>query len=299
VLAWILIVPLAIIWLTFLLPLGRRRSPTSSVEEFERNMSLLAEANKAPPGRWVLTPRKDQRFMGSERQRVRVRRRRRVIFMALLEVSALSLIIGLFPPLRPMLLGSAGLGLIVLAYGALLVRIRTDEQTRAKLRRAARGLAMRGYQSMPIAPMARAIFDRGYRAAMEDGYGAGRSGAHRARAGRTQGRNGNGAGRHRATNDPTGYGEWYGDGGGHGGSYENGGAGDSRRRHGNGRQLPSNGDRGRDEGRATQADPLWGAGVTVIDDDVHVIVRRREDLVSDGASVEGSGPVDAPALAER
>jgi hypothetical protein len=291
VLAWILIVPLAIIWLTFLFPLRRRRSPTSSVEEFERNMSLLAEANKAPPGRWVLTPRKDERFMGPERKRVRVRRRRRVIFLALLEVSALSLIIGLFPPLRPMLFGSAGLGLIILAYTALLVRIRTDEQTRAKLRRAARGLAMRGYQGMPIAPMARAIFARGYRAAMEDGNRAGRAGAHRAPGGRRQVGNGDGAGRHRVRNEPAGYGEWYGDAGAYAGSYGRGDSSDPRRRV-SGRQWTSNGN-GRDEGPAHQPDPLWGAGVTIIDDDVHVIVRRREDLVSEGASVGGGGSGEA------
>jgi hypothetical protein len=97
------------------------------------------------------------------------------------------------------------------------------------------------------------------------------------------------------------YGEWYGDGEGYREAFDGGGAGDPRRRHGNGGRLPSNGDRGPDEGHADQSDPdpLWGTGVTIIDDDVHVIVRRREDLVSEGASARGSGSADDSVLAER
>ena len=104
----LLVVILGIIWTALLLPSRRRKtSPTTSVEEFERKMSSLAEANNALPGRWVLMPRKGKRIMEPrERTRFRVRRRRRHIFMVLLEATLLTLLIGLFPPLHKMLLGA-------------------------------------------------------------------------------------------------------------------------------------------------------------------------------------------------
>jgi hypothetical protein len=134
VLSWLLIAGLGIIWLTFLLP-SRRRSPSSSVEEFEQKMSMLAEANKASAGRWVLMPRKGERFMGSDRGTARARRRRRFVFIALLDLGALTLIIGLFPPFRPMLLGTVVIAAVLLVYTAFLVKVRADEADRMRARR--------------------------------------------------------------------------------------------------------------------------------------------------------------------
>ena len=133
-LSWLLIAGLGIIWVTFLLP-SRRRSPSSSVEEFEQKMSMLAEANKASAGRWVLMPRKGERFMGSDRGTARARRRRRFVFIALLDLGALTFIMGLFPPFRPMLFGTVVIAALLLVYTALLVKVRADEADRARARR--------------------------------------------------------------------------------------------------------------------------------------------------------------------
>jgi hypothetical protein len=99
-------------------------------------MSLLADTNRTSPGRYVLMPRKGERFMGPrDREHVRVRRRRRTFFMVLLEASGLSLLIGLFPPLRAMLYLTAVLGTLLLAYSLLLVKLKADEQHLQQLRR--------------------------------------------------------------------------------------------------------------------------------------------------------------------
>ena len=132
--SWILLAGLVIIWAAFLLP-SRRRSPASSVEEFERKMTMLAEANKNS-GRWVLMPRRGQRFLGpTDRGRARARRRRRQVFTLLLEASALSFLMGLFPPFRVMFTVTAVLVGLLLAYMLLLIRIRSLELHQARTRR--------------------------------------------------------------------------------------------------------------------------------------------------------------------
>jgi hypothetical protein len=133
-LGWLLVALLGIIWAAFLIP-SRRRSAVSSIEEFEQQMSLLAETNSQSPGRWVLMPRKGRGLMNPrDRQRARVRRRRRQVFMVLLEATSLTLLMGLFPPLRMMLYGTAVLALFLLAYALVLAKIREDELERARLR---------------------------------------------------------------------------------------------------------------------------------------------------------------------
>jgi len=129
VLSWLLLAVLGMIWAAFLLP-SWRRSPTSTVEEFEERLSVLAEANKVTAGRWVLMPRQGRRFLGPEdRQRARMRRRRRVVFMTMLEVIGLTTLIGLFPPLRAMLYVSVFLVILLVAYIALLLKLRADEMS--------------------------------------------------------------------------------------------------------------------------------------------------------------------------
>ena len=124
---WLLLAAFVIIWAAFLLP-SWRRSPTSTVEDFEQRMNLLAEANKVTPGRWVLVPKKGRRFLGPEdRQRARLRRRRKSVFVALLELTGLTLIMGLFQPLRPMLLLTALLCGVLVLYVVLLLRLRSAE----------------------------------------------------------------------------------------------------------------------------------------------------------------------------
>jgi hypothetical protein len=128
---------LGIIWVAILLPSRlRRRSPRSSVEEFERKMNSLAETHNTSPGRWVLMPRKGQKIMDpGERRRFRIRRRRRVIFVTLLELTVLALVMGLFPPLHRMLVGAAGLGGVLVLYSLLLARVRRRETELARISR--------------------------------------------------------------------------------------------------------------------------------------------------------------------
>ncbi len=133
-LTWLLLSVLGIIWAALLFP-SRSRSPKSSVEEFEQKMNLLAEANRAAPGRWVLMPRKGQRFMGPDRGRARVKRRRRQVFMVLLEATGLTFIMGLFPPFRIMLGVTVVLVFLLLVYMAVLVRLRAEELERARMQR--------------------------------------------------------------------------------------------------------------------------------------------------------------------
>jgi len=138
VLSWLLVAGLVIIWVAFLIPFGSRRaSPTSTVEEFERKMGILADANRQSAGRWVLTPRQGERFMGPrDRERVRVRRRRKRILVVLLESTALTLLIGLFPPLRSMLVLTAILAGLLLVYVFVLLQLRVQEVQRIRLHRA-------------------------------------------------------------------------------------------------------------------------------------------------------------------
>jgi hypothetical protein len=142
VVTWLLLAVLGIIWIALLFPL-RSRSPRSSVEDFEQRMNLLAEANRATPGRWVLIPRKGQRFSGPDQGRALVRQRRRQVFMVLLEATGLTLLMGIFPPFRIMLWFTGLLVLVLLAYMAALVKLRAGEVERVRRHRmAARG---RGY----------------------------------------------------------------------------------------------------------------------------------------------------------
>jgi len=121
---WLLLALLGIMWAAFLVPMGRRRSDARSVQDFERRMELLAQAEvHGTSGRWIVTPRKGVRFLGPrERQQARARARRRRVFVFLLEAMGLSLLIGIVPPLRVAWMAAAGLaGLLVIYIWALLV----------------------------------------------------------------------------------------------------------------------------------------------------------------------------------
>lgn len=126
---WFFFAALGILWAAFLLPSGgRRRSPTTSVEEFERKMELLEQTEQQSPGRWLLAPKKGEAFIGArERRRTRARERRRRAFTVLLEATGLSFLIGLFPPLRGMWFATGALAAILAAYCALLVHYREVE----------------------------------------------------------------------------------------------------------------------------------------------------------------------------
>jgi len=230
-LSWLLIAGLGMIWAAFLLPFGyRRASPSSTVEEFERKMDLLAEANRAHAGRWVLVPRKGERFMGPrDRRRVRVRRRRRHVLAVLLDAAAITLLIGLFPPLRAMLVGTALLVGLLLLYVGLLVHLRAQDLRLARLR------ARRAVR------LARVSVE-GLQASAGNGYA---NGTHA---------NGNGNG--------------------------NGHRANGHRAHVNGNGRANGNGNGHHPAEALThvEEGLLESGVRVVEDDVHVIVRRSADL---------------------
>jgi hypothetical protein len=88
--------------------------------DLRRNVQLQRD-DPTQPGRWVLTPRKGSRFVGNrERARRRARERRRRIVVVLLEAIAATFLIGMFPPLRGMLMLTAALSVLLLAYVGLI-----------------------------------------------------------------------------------------------------------------------------------------------------------------------------------
>lgn len=231
---WLFIVGLGIIWAAFLLPFGARRAaPASTVEEFERKMALLAETNKSSTGRWVMVPRKGERFMGPrDRNRMRVRRRRRAVFSFLVQATALTLLIGLFPPLRAMLVGTVILAILLVAYVGVLVRIRALERQRARIERIRRSRQPIEVERMPVEYLRHAT-----------------------------GSNGNGNGKRHHANGRV---------DGHADAHASNGSG-----NGNG---ALNGHALGEEG-----DTLLGAGIRIVEDDVHVIIRRSSEMDPDPA----------------
>jgi hypothetical protein len=124
---WLPLGALGIMWAAFLLPgLRRRRSPRSQVHDFERGMELLAYSEvQGTAGRWIVTPRKGVRFIGTaQRQRARARERRRKVLVFLLESIGLTFLIGLVPPLRAIWYVSAGTGVLLAVYIWLLLTLK-------------------------------------------------------------------------------------------------------------------------------------------------------------------------------
>jgi hypothetical protein len=133
---WLLLLGLCIIWVAFLLPSRNRSSMNSS--DFERNMKALSEIREtAPPespGRWVLMPRPDARFVGrGSRSRVRTRERRRRVLTVLGEAIGFTALIGAFPPLRPMWFLTGIFGLFLCVYVLLLLRVRASAQATRRM----------------------------------------------------------------------------------------------------------------------------------------------------------------------
>jgi hypothetical protein len=266
-LSWLLLGLLGIIWAAFLLP-SRKRSPASSVEEFERKMSVLAEAHSSSPGRWVLMPRKGARLVGSQdRERFRARRRRRQIFMVLLETMALTLLMGLFPPFRVMLYATGILAFVLLAYSALLVKIREEEFAKARLR-----MAMERRQAyQPVAPV---------RMRVPAAASVRAPAAVRANGNGHASGNGNGNGHSNGVDyDAEANRHGHGNGNGHAYAYGNGSGHANGNGHGNGH---SNGIGQADGNRSgALADYLREGGVEIIDDDIHIIVRPVAEFAAD------------------
>ena len=123
---WLAVAVFGIMWSAILLPSPRRRpSPRTSVEDFGRDMDLLAHAEGQTNGRWIVTPRKGVPFLGMpNRERVRARERRRQVFVFLLESILITFLIGIVPPLRVMWAATATLAGLLFAYVWLLLWIK-------------------------------------------------------------------------------------------------------------------------------------------------------------------------------
>ncbi len=123
---------LAMIWAAFLVPSDRRKAPRHTVEDFERNMELLAETGGHDRGRWIITPRKGIAFIGPRaRAHQRARERRRRAFGFLLESIGLTFLIGLVPPLRVVWWATGILLALLAAYVWMLLSIK-DRSPRAR-----------------------------------------------------------------------------------------------------------------------------------------------------------------------
>lgn len=98
----------------------------------ERNLDVLAhiQSTPSPPGRWVLMPRQDERFVGRPgRAKARLRERRRRVLSILGEAIAFTALIGAFPPLRAMWAITGFLVAMAALYVVMLVRLRSRTRT--------------------------------------------------------------------------------------------------------------------------------------------------------------------------
>jgi hypothetical protein len=124
---WLFLGGLGIIWVILLLAPDRRgASSHNSIRDFERGLRMLADTEQHP-GRWVLVPSKDERFLGPRaRSYARARDRRRAVFMVLIEALGISALIGMVPPLRPMWIGTALLTVTLMGYVGLLIKYKAE-----------------------------------------------------------------------------------------------------------------------------------------------------------------------------
>jgi hypothetical protein len=113
---WLALAVLGIIWGVLLLP-GSRESPNP----LRRGVPIEDEEFRHP-GRWILSPKRGSRFVGHrQRARLRAQERRRRVYLFLLELIGLTGLIGMFPPLRGMLVVTGLFVALLLTYTGLVI----------------------------------------------------------------------------------------------------------------------------------------------------------------------------------
>ena len=113
---WLALAVLGIIWGVLLLP-GSRESPNP----LRRGVPIEDEEFRHP-GRWILSPKRGSRFVGRrQRARLRAQERRRRVYLFLLELIGLTGLIGMFPPLRGMLVVTGLFVALLLTYTGLVI----------------------------------------------------------------------------------------------------------------------------------------------------------------------------------
>lgn len=131
---WLALAVLGIIWAALLLPGPRGRRSDSPLR---REMD---DQEFRHPGRWIMSPKRGSRFVGRhERTRLRARDRRRQVYVFLLEAIGLTGLMGLFPPLRGMLVISGFLVALLVAYTALVIQATRTAPVRRETRPASPG----------------------------------------------------------------------------------------------------------------------------------------------------------------
>ena len=130
---WLSVAILGIIWAAFLVPWPRRgRVARGTLPDLRENVELRSDSTQQP-GRWVLAPKKGTRFVGPrERARLRARERRRRVVIFLLEAIGLTALIGIFPPLRPMLAVTGFLGVLLAGYLGLVALMVSRDRLEAE-----------------------------------------------------------------------------------------------------------------------------------------------------------------------
>jgi len=133
---WLALAVLGIIWAALLVPDPRKRRPDSPV----RRETSVEDEGFRHPGRWIVSPKRGSRFVGRRvRTRLRARERRRQVFLFLLEVIGLTGLMGMFPLLRGMLLVTGVVGVLLVAYTVLVIRVTRSAPAPPVAARAATG----------------------------------------------------------------------------------------------------------------------------------------------------------------
>ena len=125
---WVALAVLAVIWAILLVPSTRKRPPPSPI----RSDMPTDQEDFRQPGRWILSPKRGSRFVGHhQRQRERARERRRRVYVFLLEAAGLTGLIGLFPPLRGMLVVTGIFVGLLAVYTVLVLQYAAGRSRRA------------------------------------------------------------------------------------------------------------------------------------------------------------------------
>jgi hypothetical protein len=123
---------LVIIWAALLMPFPRKREPKMPFVP----RSEMDHEEFGQPGRWILSPKRSARFVGpGARARMRARERRRRVIVFLAEAIGITLLIGLFPPLRAMLYVAGFLFVLLVLFLGASLRIALRERSGAPAQR--------------------------------------------------------------------------------------------------------------------------------------------------------------------
>jgi hypothetical protein len=148
---WLFLAGLGMVWVVCFFPRRSLRSPAETIREFGRGMGALEETGRIE-GRYIMAPRKGRPLLGPrERARARVRARRRRVLTILSESTALTILMGMFPPLRGMLYASGVLASLLVLYVWLLLHLKQTQLERDRRMHDAIDAAVQTTRRRPVA----------------------------------------------------------------------------------------------------------------------------------------------------